>query len=287
MLMNALMSKTKGAEIQILNILELLKYYHRDKAVDLGDWDGLACLPAPWGHNHSVAGMADTTGTVTDYIQKPVYTTIADTSGLRCDICSKILQSRRNLRRHMNSHIGLKPHKCKACGKKYARQDTLQEHKQRCRQHEANLLANICSTGIDGTAAKHTTTDRTAADLTMADHHVADQDVSSQDVSGQDVTGHHVSGQDVTGQAVTDNTEEDQIAADQSQLDQTATDNTDEWDAQWPFKWPRISPTIGVEEEYGTRTILHHTLSGKALTSPNGWKLRRSGYLKVSNWQLR
>lgn len=47
----------------------------------------------------------------------------------QCKICGKVFATKRNLKRHLLTHSGLK-HKCNICGKNFSRGDKLREHEQ-------------------------------------------------------------------------------------------------------------------------------------------------------------
>ncbi|XP_059147006.1 zinc finger protein 675-like [Physella acuta] len=55
-----------------------------------------------------------------------------------CQICGQAFHNRANLEGHMNMHLGLKPFKCKRCGKSYGHSKSLITHEKRCTKIVSN-----------------------------------------------------------------------------------------------------------------------------------------------------
>lgn len=49
-------------------------------------------------------------------------------SELICRICNRVFQSKQNMKRHMQTHSGVKPHQCKFCPLSFLRLSHLQRH---------------------------------------------------------------------------------------------------------------------------------------------------------------
>lgn len=49
-----------------------------------------------------------------------------------CQICGQAFHNKANLEGHMNMHLGLKPFKCKKCGKSYGHSKSLMTHEKTC-----------------------------------------------------------------------------------------------------------------------------------------------------------
>ncbi|XP_069125021.1 transcription factor E4F1-like [Argopecten irradians] len=63
----------------------------------------------------STTGSTDTTGDAENHV-------------FRCSVCNKVFRANSNLRLHMRSHIGDRPHKCPHCDKCFVTKDTLCKH---------------------------------------------------------------------------------------------------------------------------------------------------------------
>lgn len=68
--------------------------------------------------------------------------------GLQCTQCGKLFATKRNLKRHISTHSGLKFH-CSTCGKEFSRVDKLKEHEQS--KHNEELFASSDSDTDDYT----------------------------------------------------------------------------------------------------------------------------------------
>ena len=68
--------------------------------------------------------------------------------GLQCTQCGKLFATKRNLKRHITTHSGLKFH-CATCGKEFSRVDKLKEHEQS--KHNEELFASSDSDSDDDT----------------------------------------------------------------------------------------------------------------------------------------
>jgi len=60
-----------------------------------------------------------------------------------CQICDKVMKSNSNLRRHMLTHTGEKPHHCNVCQKRFARSNDLTVH-MRVHTGEKPYLCTVC-----------------------------------------------------------------------------------------------------------------------------------------------
>lgn len=58
---------------------------------------------------------------------------------LQCTQCGKLFATKRNLKRHVSTHSGLK-YTCETCGKGFSRVDKLKDHEQS--KHKAELFDN-------------------------------------------------------------------------------------------------------------------------------------------------
>lgn len=68
--------------------------------------------------------------------------------GLQCTQCGKLFATKRNLKRHISTHSGLKFH-CSACSKEFSRIDKLKEHEQS--KHKEEFFASSGSDSEDDT----------------------------------------------------------------------------------------------------------------------------------------
>ena len=77
--------------------------------------------------------------------------------GLQCTKCGKLFATKRNLKRHILTHTGLK-YNCPMCGKEFSRIDKLREHEQT--KHKIELFSQFSDDdNDDGTDNENKTTD--------------------------------------------------------------------------------------------------------------------------------
>lgn len=69
--------------------------------------------------------------------------------GLQCTKCGKLFATKRNLKRHLLTHTGLK-YNCPMCGKEFSRVDKLKEHEQS--KHKDELFGELSEDDFDGSA---------------------------------------------------------------------------------------------------------------------------------------
>lgn len=68
------------------------------------------------------------------------------TEGLQCTKCGKLFATKRNLKRHLLTHTGLK-YNCAMCGKEFSRVDKLKEHEQS--KHKDEIFGDLSEDGFD------------------------------------------------------------------------------------------------------------------------------------------
>lgn len=53
-----------------------------------------------------------------------------------CEVCGKVFSASKDLRRHMQTHLGIKPNLCPYCPKKFTRKDHVRRHVQTVHSEE-------------------------------------------------------------------------------------------------------------------------------------------------------
>jgi len=67
---------------------------------------------------------------------------------VQCSVCDKVFCKRSNLRVHMHSHLGVRPHWCRKCGKSFADPSTLSRHAASVCGGRRHLTCHVCGKGF-------------------------------------------------------------------------------------------------------------------------------------------